>query len=372
MAGAETPGWAAEPARGLWKDVDAFIRPRIGGVEGLVRHGLGPLAADILEREGRALPEVLGSEQRRARVAALAAPVLLSRVRGVLQEPIIVLKGPEIASRYPGSARLFSDIDLLTPDAAAAQSELVASGFVEAPDHEGIWVGIHHLPPISWPGIPLYLEVHAEPKWPDGLAPPPNAELFAAGTPARLGVPGVLAPDPGHHALLVAAHAWAHQPLRTFRDLLDVGALAAEADAGELERLARRWDIGRLWRTTGEALAALLSGRRTAPLRLWAGHVGSLRAQTVLEQHLERIASPFWGLPAGAAARHSLRALGAELRPAFDEGWGEKVRRTGQAVRRPKMPVPAHDELLGDSARRGRRRNPRQASTDERTAHDPD
>ena len=283
----------------MWQEVERFLRPRVERVEGLLRHGLGPLAADLLEREQRPVPEELAYQQRQARVLALAAPLLVSRVRAVLDEPIIVFKGPEIGARYPGSARLFGDVDLLVADAPAAQRTLVAAGFVEAPDPEGEWVGIHHLPRISWPGIPLYLEVHMQPKWPDGFAPPPTAELFAAAVPTKLGVPGVLAPEPGHHALLVAAHGWAHQPLANFRDLLDVGALAAEADAGELELLARRWGIERLWRTTVEALAAVLSDRRTTPLRVWAGHVHALRAQTVLEQHLERIASPFWSCRRG-------------------------------------------------------------------------
>jgi Uncharacterised nucleotidyltransferase len=364
-AGDGAPGPSAERSRVLWDGVDAFLRPRIGNVEGLVRHGLAPLAADILERDGRALPAVLEHEQQRARLAALAAPALVARVRGILEGPVLVLKGPEVAARYPGSARRFGDVDLLVPDAAAAQRALVAAGFVEAPDPEGIWVGIHHLPRIAWPGVPLDLEIHTQPKWPAGRVPPSNAEVFAAAVPSRLGVGDVLAPDPAHHALLVAAHGWAHQPLANFRDLLDAAAVAAEADPSELERLARRWGIERLWRTTAEALAALLAGGRTAPLRLWAGHVGGLRAQTVLEQHLERVVAPFWGMSPGPAARHSLRAVGAELRPAFDEGWGEKARRTGQALRRLRMPVPAHDELLGDAARRGQRRNPRPQSEEE-------
>jgi hypothetical protein len=353
-----TPPHVLEPAHALWEQVDRFLRARVDRVEGLARHGLGPLAADRLARDGRPVPKELAHQQARARLLALTAPLLVSRVRGAVDQPLIVFKGPEVAVRYPGSARLFGDIDLLVADAAAAQRALVAAGFVEEPDPEGLWVGIHHLPRIRWPDIPLQLEVHTHPKWPDGLVPPPTEELFAAAVPARIGVPGVLAPDPAHHALLVAAHAWAHKPLANVRDLLDAGAVAAEADARELAQTASDWGVERLWRTTDEALTAILTESRTTPLRVWAGHVGALRAQTVLEQHLERIASPFWGLPAGRAARASLRALGAELRPAFDEGWGEKMRRTSQAFRRPNMAVPAHEELLGDAARRGRRRNP--------------
>jgi hypothetical protein len=354
---------------GLWAGVDAFLRARADDLDGLLRHGLGPLAGDALERQGRPVPAEIAQQLARARLAALSAPVLLARVRSALDDPILVLKGPELAARYRGTARLFGDIDILTPDARSAQRALLDAGFVEAPDPEGIWVGIHHLPPIHCPDLPLYLEVHAEPKWPEGLAPPAIDELFDAAEPARVGVPGVLAPDAGHHALLIAAHAWAHQPLANFRDLLDVGVLAAESDAEELELLARRWQMGHLWQTTTRTLTALLSGRRTVPLRLWAGHVGSLRPQTVLEQHLERILSPFWGLPPGSALHRSLRALVGEFLPAFDEGWREKTRRSAQALRRAKTPVTVHDELLGEAARRGQRRNlpPESDGADERT-----
>jgi hypothetical protein len=175
--------------------------------------------------------------------------------------------------------------------------------------------------------------------------------------PAAVETAGIFAPAPAHHALLLAAHAWAHQPLGRARDLLDVGVFAAEVDSSELSRLARAWGLGRLWSTTSAALAAFVSGRRTWPLRLWAGHVSELRVQTVVEQHLERLLAPFWGFRAETALRLSVRALGNELRPAFDETWSEKGRRTAAAVSRGFEPVTRHRALLGESATRGQRRN---------------
>ncbi len=281
----------------------------------------------------------------------------------------MLLKGPEVAVRYPGGARTFADIDLLVPNAGATQRALIAAGFVEEDDPEGLYVGIHHLPPVRWPGMMLTIEVHSEPKWPDGLRRPAVEQLLERGVASSLDVPGILAPDPAAHALLLAAHAWAHQPLASLRDLLDVGAVATEAERAEIDLLARSWSLSRVFETMASALEAALRGRRTVPLRLWAGHIPELRDQIVLEQHLERVVSPFWGLPPLLAMRSSGSALVNEFRPAFDETWREKVWRTGKAVRRWAMSKTAHDRLLGESATRGRKRNPRPAKDHQGLKH---
>jgi hypothetical protein len=348
---------AVVPLAPFWADVERIVGAHLDDTVGLCVQGLGPLAADLLERDGRTAAEVFVHERQLGRLAMLTAPAVLERVRAALSGPMLLLKGPEVAVRYPQNARAFGDLDILVPDARQAQRALLAAGFVEEEDPEGLWVGIHHLGRIRLPSVPLMIEVHSEPKWPNGLAPPPNEELFAAAVPAAVGVPGILAPAAAHHALLLAAHAWAHQPLRRARDLLDAGVFAAEVDSWELSRLAREWALGRLWSTTSAALAAFVSGRRTWPLRLWAGHVSELRVQTVVEEHLERLLAPFWGFPVETAFRLSARALGDEFRPAFDETWSEKWRRSAAAVRRGFVPVTRHRALLGESARRGQRRH---------------
>jgi hypothetical protein len=350
---ARKPAGSAE----LWAAVERIVERRLHATDLLSAHGLGPLAADLLERRGRSLPLPLLQEQRAVRLAAVTAPALVARIRQSLDGPLLLLKGPEVAARYPQQARGFGDIDVLVPDADAAQRALLAAGFVEEDDPEGLWVGIHHLARISSPGLPLTVEVHSQPKWPEGLDPPPPEQLFEAAVPALVGVPGVFAPAPAHHALLLAAHSWAHQPLGRARDLVDVGAVATEVDPSELARLAREWRVARLWSTVDAALDAFLARRRSLPLRLWARHVPELRMQTVLEQHLERLLSPYWGLPLAAAFPESARALRNEFLPAFDENWPEKTRRSAAALRRAFMPVTRHETLLGDSATRGRGRN---------------
>ena len=139
---------------------------------------------------------------------------------------------------------------------------------------------------------------------------------------------------------------------------MDVGALRVETDPAELERLARGWELTRLWHTTPPASTRFLRGDQTWPLRLWATHLAELREQTVLETHLERLLSPMWGYPPPIAARRVGSALANEIRPAWDEGWDEKVRRSAAAVRRAFAPITEHQRKLGDSATRGRRKPP--------------
>jgi hypothetical protein len=337
--------------------VAAVVEPKLDDAASLSVHGLGPLAADILDRRGRAVPDTLRRQQHVARLASLTAVPLLERIRESCSGTLVLLKGPEVAARYPHRARGFGDIDLLVPDARRTQAELIAAGFEQLDDPEGVWIGIHHLARLRLPGSPLPIEVHSVPKWPDGLRPPRADELFAAAVPSDIGIDGVLAPSVPHHALLLAAHAWAHQPLGRARDLIDVGAFRVVAGECELARLARAWGMTRPWRTMVATLDALVSRSTTWPLRLWARHIWRLRDQTVLEAHLEHVLAPFWGYPPAVASRRSAAALWGTLRPAFDEGWTDKIRRSATAARRPLASVGEHRRLLGGAAYRGQQRN---------------
>ena len=342
----------------LWREIESLIKSRLTDIEGLTRHGLGPIAADVLQQLGRSVPLLLIHQQRSARAAALTAPVLLERVRNACEGPVLVLKGPELAARYPNRSRLYGDLDIsLVTDAKEAQRALISAGFEELDDPEGLWVGIHHLPRLFWPGLPLQIEVHSRPKWLEGISPPRIDELFEAAVPTSSDVPGLL------RLARRTTRSWL--PLTPGRTSLwgdsvtssMLEALAAEVDPWELEDQARRWGGVRMWATTVGSLEAILGGRRTAPLRLWAGHVAEIRDQTVFEQHIERVISPFWGLPFNGAARLSIRALANEFRPAFDETWAEKIHRTTRAISRARLAVSTHDRQLGGSAMRGRRRN---------------
>jgi hypothetical protein len=147
-------------------------------------------------------------------------------------------------------------------------------------------------------------------------------------------------PAPLHHALILATHAWSHVPLHTLRDLLDVAAVAAPLDERELELTAKRWGIGRIWRTTRDAIEGVFyGGRATTPLRSWARHLGDVRKQSILERHLARLVHPYWEAPAPRATLSLVRALGEAVTPLPGETWGEKLDRVGRAVRNPRAPV---------------------------------
>ena len=114
------------------------------------------------------------------------------------------------------------------------------------------------------------------------------------------------------HALLVAAHSWAHEPFRRALDLVDVSALSLGADDQMLASLARCWGIERMWDATTRVSAAML-GHGFAPpaVRPWARNVLRLEERTVFQVHLTRWLSPYAArspvaaLHSSAAARRS-------------------------------------------------------------------
>ena len=140
---------------------------------------------------------------------------------------------------------------------------------------------------------------------------------------------------PAAHAILVAVHGWAHQPLRRLLDLIDVAVVIQDGDRDAAAELARRWGLQRLWRTTIAAVDGLLGdGRIGVPLRVWARHLAAVRERTVLETHLTRWAGPVCGLPdTRLSALGGATAMFTEAaRPRAGEGWPEAIRRTALAI----------------------------------------
>jgi hypothetical protein len=351
----------ANPA--VWAGVDDLL-DRAPNLAALRAHGLQLLAARRWRALDETLPTDLVREEELAAVRTLLVPVLLARVRDAYGDAIIVFKGPEVATRYPDpSLRPFIDIDLLVAEPERAQSALLEQGFEEAVDspwtagrrrERDLFANMHHPRPLRLPGVPVKIELHRWPNWPRWLTPPAPGALSASGIPSSLDVEGVLTLPPAEHALVLAAHSWVHEPLGRLRDLLDVILISAEADRADVETLARRWGIARLWQATIRAAEASILGTRASTFaqRTWARNAPSVRERTVLESHLENWMSSYWTLAPLQATRLAASNVAWDLRPAAEETWGRKLRRAARALGNALAPKSAHDEELGTDARR--------------------
>jgi len=329
-----------------WERVEELAE-RAPSVADLRFHRLELVAARRLRERGASLPPALREAERDRALIDLAAHDILRRIRSAHGGKLVLFKGPEVAVRYPAPMlRPYRDIDLIAGDAAAAHRALLDAGFVPV----GMWspyADLHHLQPLSWPGLPLAVELHSRPHLPRGLRPPSAAELLADTAPARFGDGIVDAPDPGVHTLLVATHAWAHAPLAHIGQLLDVALLAEEVDPARLEALARRWGCRRLWRLTRATIDALFDGApMPAAVRICAPHLEPVRERTVAERHVEALISPLLSLSAAQATAQAAHALLRRLRRGGDETWSHKLMRTRRAMRNAHLRQSEHEACL--------------------------
>jgi hypothetical protein len=344
------PGRSHE-VEAIWAGVDRLV-DHASDEGALILHRLEPFAARRLRALGREVPEGLAESERLGAAFALAASVHLERARAAVDGPLLVMKGPELAVRYPDPAlRIYRDLDLLAPDPHTAQNALVAAGFVEVGDSD-FYEGAPHLLPLAWPGLPMEVEIHDRPNWPRWLEAPTADELFVGARPSACGVGGVLAPAPERHALVLAAHAWTHGPLERARDLVDVALMTAESDRDEIDRVAAAWGMAKLWRTTIGIAEALLLDGTSLPLRVWGRNLSAVRDRTVLGRHLAGWTAWYAALPLRLAVRASVAELRADLSPARDEGWPRKIRRSGRAVRNAFVRKSEHDR--GAASKRAR------------------
>jgi hypothetical protein len=341
------------PATGLWEGVDRLI-DRAPSRVGLRAHRMQLLAAQRWRALGRPVPEDVLREERSAALRVMTAPVVLERVRAACDGPLILLKGLEVASHYPDPVlRPFIDIDLLVPDAETVQQALVASGFKPMPP--AAHVAAYHLAPLFLPDLPLRVEIHRKPRWIDTIEGPAR-ELFSLAVDSRTGVAGVHALPAAHHSMILAAHSWAHEPLRRALDLVDIAVLCQGQDEQELRTLARSYELDRVWRATEAACRALLDeGPRPWSMRLWARNLAELRERTVVEFHLARWLSDFWAVPPRSALLGLGSALAEEVLPAPGETWKSKVARARLALQNAAVARSEHQQGLkprkGDNRR---------------------
>ncbi len=318
------------------------------GLEDLRAHGLHLLAARHWRAAGRPVPPALMQEEIAASRRVAAAPRVLAEIRRACDGPVLLVKGPAVAARYPEpAARPFIDLDIVVPDPPAVQRALLSAGVRHVGDPADYPPDLHHLPPIHLPAHPLPIEVHGRLKWVDQLPAPSFDRLSAGAGTAALGVDGVLEPAPAQHALILTGHLWAHDPLARLLRVLDVAVMAEPVEVAAMDALARSWGMGRMWRATA-AVADALFGARTSdppPLRTWARGLRTAREPTVAELHASRLLSPFSAYPPPAAARAVGAALAAFAKPHDAEPWRRKVSRTARQLARPGM---RRSEHVGD------------------------
>lgn len=330
----------------IWSGVDRLI-DAARSPHDLRAHGLHLLAARRWRERGLDVPHAFVEAERDASFIGLAAPLVLGEVRTACDGPILVIKGPEVAARYPDPAlRPYGDLDLLVEDADVAHAALLAAGFTPAGATPRD--GFHHRRGLQSPRFPLRVEVHERPGWLAGGDAPSSAELLEAASPARAQVAGIVAPAPPHHAVLIAVHAWTHEPPGRISQLVDALLLLDECDREQAAAVAAGWGVERLWRTTVDAAETVLFDRPGRPtLRPPLRKLRRVEERTVLESHVYRAFAPFWAFPLPTALRSAWILFAEAVRPAPGEGWGEKAARIWQALRHGRMGRSTHERTIG-------------------------
>lgn len=276
----------------LWTALDRIIASA-PDANSLRLHGLGPIAAWRYRQRGEPVPPEIESLARGAVYASVTAAPLLRKVIDQLQQPVLVLKGPEIASRYPvHTLRTYGDLDLLVSDLPTAERSLLDVGFAEMNPDRKI-EGHHHDSPLALGNLALMVELHRDPGWLRWLTPPSDSELFQSAVPSATGVDGAVALPDEQLALFLASHAWRHGPYMSLIHLIDIELLRQRTDPTEMTALARRWGIDRVWQHMCAMIDWQIYQQGAPPNalhRVWARHFADTRERTLLESYVG-----FWG-----------------------------------------------------------------------------
>ncbi len=264
---------------------------------------------------------------------ALRRRPLLDRVRAATDVPLLLFKGPEVAARYPDPAlRMFRDVDLIarTPGRRSERFSLAA-----ASRRSAIPSSVPGHSPSAAPEVARAAAGRRASLAPEvGRAPRrPRRRVVVRGRAARqlTGADGCWRPSPARHAVLLAVHSWAHEPLRILRDMVDVAALAAEASREEVAEVAREWGVERLWATTVGRARLHLLGRPSGRSPFGSGRrTSSLSASERCSRSTPRaLAVRFLGAAVRRrAAPARARRLCGELTPDRGEGWRRKLSRS--------------------------------------------
>ncbi len=331
----------------LWISLDRII-DAAPATAALRTHGLGPIAAWRLRERGGPVPAEIERLARGAAYASVTAAPLLQTVIDILQEPVLVLKGPEVARLYPErTLRTYGDLDLLVRDLPRAERMLIDAGFAELMPNRKI-AGHHHDSPLGMGGLALMIELHRDPGWLAWLTPPSTAELMRASIPSATGIDGGRALPLEWQALFLASHAWRHNPYLSIIHLVDIELARQQTDPAAIRALARRWGIEHVW----DHICAMIDWfiyQRTPPPgvlhRWWARHLEAAREQTLLEFYLAH-----WGR--GLAAPTTPERIGTiahDIRFSFAvHSWQSRRQKFGRiALGARRLATPSSRHLKG-------------------------
>jgi hypothetical protein len=212
-------------------------------------------------------------------------------VRTLVDGPVVLMKGIEVAQLYPESWRRdFVDVDILVGDVEAADVAVRRSGLV-AFQSVSTLPGYHQTAPLVRPGNPVTIELHRRPSSPR-WAHFPSQEIIAQSRPSRTGIDGVMRPRDDHHVVMVAWHFWRDGAHRA-RDLVDLHLLRQQTSDRDIEATADVWEVGNVWRATRVLLDALEDDGASVPR--------AYRALLNLEpvSHRNRRLRQWWGISMG-------------------------------------------------------------------------
>ena len=308
------------------------------------------MASEIAGTRGTSKPDRMKADSQtltvtvldRRAIAAqqLVAELALREIRVAFDGRILLLKGLELACRYADPTdRPFGDLDLLTDEPERLQATLLASGY-DYDDAIGTDTDLpyrdptfHQLAPLRHATLPVIVEVHRNPGWLAGMAPPQLSELIDRATPSRSGVDGLLTLDPAAHAVYLAVHSWRHRPFYRRQDLEDIQVLL-EHDGTKTEAadLARAWGVGRIWGYYQNAIEARLGNEPARPMVRLLGGTADSESRSVRSEYLGQYAGRFF---VDHPIRHRaaiVRGIRGGLQPLEGERFRQKLARMIQRL----------------------------------------
>lgn len=290
-------------------------------------HGVHLIAAAQWRQRGIDVPTAYQEAERVRAIQAPAALLLIERVRATVPGPIVLMKGPELALRYPNPAlRPFGDLDLLVQDAELAQQLLVDREFERA-GNELKFRDKHHRAPLSFRSLPLTLELHDNPGWLSWMTPASPTELFAEAIPSSLGMDGIMTLAPHHHALFIAAHAWRHGPLGCLIHLIDLVMMTKDQDPDELAELAECWGMGPVWRSSVVAIEALFDEAPAGNgfVRYWITQLRDGHVRNMREHYVGQLLAPLWAPTMSGRVAGEIVTIRDMFAPRPDQEWRDKL-----------------------------------------------